>query len=113
MSPPDPVVPPAPVLPAPPAPEPLDPLEVLEPDPVVHSGGSVVLPMHSSHVAQVLRHAFTGRQGWHFTGSLMSASVHEPFPAASSEPSQIYFPLPAGSSQQPKQSHPLGVSGPQ
>jgi hypothetical protein len=44
----------------------------------------------------------------------MSSCLQEPSPvASSSEPSQTNLPVPAGSSQQPKQSHPFGVSGPQ
>ncbi len=74
------------VLPAPPAPVPVLELE-LELVPGSHPGGSVVLPMQSSQGSQLFRHAFTGRQGWHFAGSLISASVHEPLPFASSDPS--------------------------
>lgn len=76
------------------------------------SGGSVVLPRHSSQCSQVLRHAFTGMQGWHFVGSFTCAMSHEPAPFTV-EPSHTYWPVPAGSSQQPKQSQPFGVSGPQ
>jgi hypothetical protein len=52
--------------------------------------------------------------GSHRVGSAAVALEHVSWPVcSSSEPSQANWPLPAGSSQQPKQSQPLGVAGPQ
>ena len=49
----------------------------------------------------------------HFVGSLSVPSLHDPTPFGFSEPSHTYLPPDAGSSQQPKQSQPFGVIGPQ
>lgn len=78
---------------------------------VLQSEGNVGLPMQSSQCSQVLRHAWTCVHGLHFVGSFTSAIVHEP-PPPLSEPSQTVVGAP-GIAQQPKQSHPFGVSGPQ
>lgn len=52
----------------------------------------------------------TGVHGWHAEGSSTCAASHVPT-LCDAEPIQTYLPLSAGSSQQPKQSQPLGVMG--
>jgi hypothetical protein len=70
------------------------------------------LPTHSSQASHVFKQPVTGVHGRHFVGSETSARVQVPSPAASSDPIHTYEPLPAGSSQHPKQSQPFGVSAP-
>src|SRR5262245_4179581 len=72
-----------------------------------HSGGSELLPMQSSHGSHGLKHEGTGSQGLQLVGWPTTASEQ------SSESSHTKLPLPAGSSQHPKQSHPFGVMGAQ
>jgi len=63
--------------------------------------------------SQGLKHApFTGVHGWHLVGSLTLSRSHVGF-LPSLEPSQTNLPEPEGSSQYPKQSHPLGTKGAQ
>ena len=78
----------------------------------LHSGGRTSFPTQSSHVSHGLRHAATWVHGWHFVGSPSESTVQLELPFASVEPSQTGFAAP-GTKQQPKQSQPLGVSGPQ
>jgi hypothetical protein len=68
----------------------------------------VVRPTQTSQGSQSFVQLGTWVQGRH---SVSSSSVSRVQPA--SEPSQTKAPLPAGSSQHPKQSQPFGTSGPQ
>jgi hypothetical protein len=77
-----------------------------------HAGGSDVLPTHSSQLSQGLEQAGTGVQGRHFSGSDSVAAVQVGVPAASVEPRNTAVAAP-GTWQQPKQSQPLGTTGPQ
>lgn len=69
--------------------------------------------MQISQVSQGFVQAATWMQGLHLVGSPRVSRLHEPTFLGSSEPSHTRLPLPAGSSQHPKQSQPFGVSGPQ
>jgi hypothetical protein len=68
--------------------------------------------MQTLHGSHALKHDFTGVQGWQAAGSAIWAASQLPV-FCSVDPSQTNFPLSAGSSQQPKQSQPFGVSGKQ
>jgi hypothetical protein len=57
-----------------------------------------------------LKHEGTGVQGRQALGSPRVSSLQDPAPSLF-EPSHTYDPLPEGSSQQPKQSQPLGTYG--
>jgi len=72
---------------------------------VVHSGGSVVFPMQSSHVSHVFAQLACCVHGGHFTGSLMSAM--EQVPARRTD---FDVPFASLTAQHPKQSQPFGVS---
>ena len=76
-----------------------------------HPEGSATLPTHSSHSSHGFWQSATGVHGRQSVGSALVESSQSP--RSSPEPSQMKLPLPAGSSQQPKQSQPLGVSGKQ
>jgi hypothetical protein len=76
-----------------------------------HEVGNVDLPTQSSHSSQVFWQPSTGVHGGHAVGSALLASSQ--WLASSTAPIQTKRPLAAGSSQQPKQSQPLGVSGKQ
>src|SRR5262245_60989309 len=76
-----------------------------------HDAGSSGLPTHSSHSSHGFLQSATGVQGRHNAGSALVESSQSA--RSSPEPSQMKLPLPAGSSQQPKQSQPFGVSGKQ
>ena len=69
-------------------------------------------PTQTSHGSQALKQDFTGVQGSHAEGSPTWAASQVPTFFAL-EPIQTNVPLSAGSSQQPKQSHPFGVMGKQ
>ena len=69
-------------------------------------------PTHTSQSSQVFSQAGTGVHGGHSAGSPAFSAEH-PWPPTSGAPIQTKLPLRAGSSQQPKQSQPLGVSGSQ
>jgi hypothetical protein len=71
-----------------------------------------VSPRHFSHGSHAFSHDGTGVHGAHFVGSPASAMVHVVGPPTG-EPSQTNLPVRGGSSQQPKQSQPFGVSGTQ
>jgi hypothetical protein len=73
---------------------------------------SVVRPTHTSHGSQVLRHDGVGVHGRQAEGSVTWAASQVPTFCAE-EPIHTNLPLAAGSSQQPKQSQPLGVMGKQ
>ena len=79
--------------------------------PVSHDAGKARLPTQSSHVSQGFRHPATWVQGLHRLGSATWARSQLGRPAASTEPIQTGVGAP-GTSQQPKQSQPLGVRGP-
>ncbi len=69
-------------------------------------------PAHTSQAPHVLKHPVTGVQGLQAEGSASVSSRQLPAPSRV-EPMKTWMPLPAGNSQQPKQSQPFGVSGPQ
>ena len=79
----------------------------------VQPGSGAGLPMQISHGSQGFRQSATGTQGSQMFGSASLSNVHTVLPLGPVEPSHTYAPDFAGSSQQPKQSQPLGVSGPQ
>lgn len=68
--------------------------------------------MQTSQISQVLIQAATWVQGLHIEGSPTVLILQLPVPAGFSEPSQTVVGAP-GITQQPKQSQPFGVSGPQ
>ena len=69
-------------------------------------------PMQISHMPQGFKQAGTWVHGLHLVGSLTVLMLQLPVPGGFSEPSQTVVGAP-GMAQQPKQSHPFGVSGPQ
>lgn len=69
-----------------------------------HSGGSVVLPTHSSHVSHGFVHPAFCVHGLHLVGSSMLAMLHVP------DKTTDLMPPAVGTAQQPKQSQPLGVT---
>ena len=68
--------------------------------------------MHSSHFSQVFRQELTCVQGLHIEAFPTVLTLQLPVPEGFSEPSHTVVGAP-GMAQQPKQSQPLGVSGPQ
>ena len=70
-----------------------------------------VPPTHTSQASQRFSQPVTGVQGGQKSGSSMRSAL-QPF-ADEPAPIQTKLPLRAGSSQQPKQSQPFGVSGAQ
>ncbi len=74
--------------------------------------GSSGLPMHTSQFSHEFTHACTCVHGLHFVGSFTGLMLQLPVPGGSSDPSHTVVGAP-GITQQPKQSHPFGVSGPQ
>ena len=84
---------------------------VLHP-PCSQSAGRVRFPTQSSQASQEFRHPATWVQGLQRVGSATCARSQLGSPDASREPIQIAVGAP-GTWQQPKQSQPLGVSGPQ
>ncbi len=83
----------------------------------VHSGGSSVFPRQSWQVPQLLKQLGLGvheRQAV-VLSALASVQGVAPLPLAASEPRKMLRVPPEGrvTAQHPKQSQPLGVSGPQ
>ncbi len=75
-------------------------------------GSGALVPTQVSHGSQALKQFFTGVHGWHAVGSVTVVALQLPAPSRV-EAMDTKRPLRAGSSQQPKQSQPLGVSGKQ
>jgi hypothetical protein len=80
--------------------------------PEAQLGSGAVRPTQTSHGSQSFLHDGTGVQGRQIDSSSRVSSV-QPTDASWGEPSQTYLSLPAGRLQQPKQSQPFGMSGPQ
>jgi hypothetical protein len=74
--------------------------------------GNVRLPKQSSHVSQGFKQPWTKVHGLQRVGSSRCEWSHEGAPSSSVEPSHTAVFVP-GTAQQPKQSQPFGVSGPQ
>jgi hypothetical protein len=99
--PPPPGLPPAPDVPPPDVP----PVFAAPPLPVdVHDAGKVVFPRQSSQVSHLLTQVVLCVQVWHFVASLTTSMEHV-------DVRRTVFKPPPGNltSQQPKQSQPLGV----
>ncbi len=73
-------------------------------------GEGAVRPTHTSQGSHAFKHDFTCVQGGQASGSPTCAASQVPPPWLLA-PIHTNFPLSAGSSQQPKQSQPLGVMG--
>ena len=85
---------------------PLPPLPPAPPVPMLHSGGNSVLPRQYSQVSQVFSHSGTFVHGLQRVGSVAVSSVQP------GSPMRMVTEVPSlrVTSQQPKQSQPLGVS---